>query len=714
MIRDGDGVHFFDVELGRFIRSVDNRSEIFSLGSGRVAQFSGGTGTVYSTRSMRAEREFSVGVRVDRLGTGDGVFAVAGPRIADDYERAETVRVEVYESGTYRLLYAIEAPFATEYVPQAVYNADVRDVAVSPDGEHVALVTSWRDGFGRERVFTKETRVLDSSGRVVSRLRYNNREVSRAEFVATSSNEVVVRFGGFRRRYDWRTGEYLGFEGYTSGTTRRLSSGETLVWSSGHIEVGDEMVFSSDFIEDVAVDERRNLLAAYTRGNQLLLYRLRSLEPVARSVRSEEAWLTWTPEGFFTGPDSSAKRLAYLVASDYTIYDMDQFFDLFFRPDVVAERIAGRDITRAVGDLTIESVLAPVPEVRLEADEPQAGLVRVRVIATDRGGGAGDIRLFHNGVRVATATRGLAATGTGATTGAEFALQLADGRNEIRAVAHTSRGVAGEPALLELSYDAPVRQKPALFLLAVGINQYRNPRYNLNYAVGDAEGFVRAMESAGEDLYSRIYTTVVRDRDASRETIVAAIREISEQASPDDVFLFFYAGHGIALDLEEDGSSEFYFIPSDVTQMTDPGQVRRAGLSGPEFQELASAVPARKQFFVLDACNSGAIGAAFGIRGAAEELALSRLSRATGSALIAASRDDQFAQEFDALGQGALTRAVIDGLAGEAASGRDQITVSGLKSYVEFTLPDLTERYAGRPQFPTGFVFGQDFPIGLR
>jgi len=93
---------------------------------------------------------------------------------------------------------------------------------------------------------------------------------------------------------------------------------------------------------------------------------------------------------------------------------------------------------------------------------------------------------------------------------------------------------------------------------------------------------------------------------------------------------------------------------------------------------LNSVCPAQKQLHVLDACNAGAIDSAFLSRGAGDEIALSRLSRAVGSALIASSRADQFAQEFATLGQGALTNDIL-----------------------------------GQPQYPTGFAFGEDFPVGL-
>jgi len=28
-------------------------------------------------------------------------------------------------------------------------------------------------------------------------------------------------------------------------------------------------------------------------------------------------------------------------------------------------------------------------------------------------------------------------------------------------------------------------------------------------------------------------------------------------------------------------------------------------------------------------------------------------------------------------------------------------------------VPDLTQQHKGEPQFPTGYGFGQDFPIGI-
>jgi uncharacterized caspase-like protein len=89
-------------------------------------------------------------------------------------------------------------------------------------------------------------------------------------------------------------------------------------------------------------------------------------------------------------------------------------------------------------------------------------------------------------------------------------------------------------------------------------------------------------------------------------------------------------------------------------------------------------------------------------RGAAEEIALARLSRSIGSVLIAACQSDQYAQECAALKHGAFTEVPIQGLDGEAADKRGEISATGLETSIEQALPELTRKYRGLEQWPTG------------
>ncbi len=60
-------------------------------------------------------------------------------------------------------------------------------------------------------------------------------------------------------------------------------------------------------------------------------------------------------------------------------------------------------------------------------------------------------------------------------------------------------------------------------------------------------------------------------------------------------------------------------------------------------RKLLSEIKASKQAMFVDACNSGAFAAQFAMRGAAEENALAKLSRASGSVIYASTTKEQFA-----------------------------------------------------------------------
>ena len=488
-------------------------------------------------------------------------------------------------------------------------------------------------------------------------------------------------------------------------------------------------------------NSRISALSVFPDGNKILIaqnngvqsiYNLSKKETNSSFVRGKEkSQLIWTHEGYFSGNEALAKENVYII-NGLTTYSIDQFFDTYYRPDIVQTKLIGKNISSLLRNKSIEHTSVLLPDVYLESGSNnnfqritdntvnyniKNGQIELRVNALDIGGGAEDIRLYHNGTRVTGNSRGLSVIKDSAQRDRiieTFTIKLVDGNNTFRALAFSSNRIESKNIEFSLYYKAPTRVDTTLWVLSIGINKYKNPKYNLNYAVSDAESFVHAVQKSGSKLFNKVEKNILINENATRQKIIQAIQDIQKESKPEDLFIFFYAGHGIALEQSSSGLSEFFFIPTNITQMTDKQQVESVGISGPDFEGLVSSIPARKQFLVLDACNSGAINEAFGVRGAAEEIALSRLSRATGSALIAASRENQNAQEFKTLGQGALTKAILDGLGGKAQQTNGQITVGSLKSYVESALPELTEQYAGSVQYPTGFIFGQDFPIGIK
>jgi uncharacterized caspase-like protein len=197
--------------------------------------------------------------------------------------------------------------------------------------------------------------------------------------------------------------------------------------------------------------------------------------------------------------------------------------------------------------------------------------------------------------------------------------------------------------------------------------------------------------------------------------VKAALAEVAAAAAPEDVVVLYYAGHGIMSEPEGEAPARFYLVPSDVVKMTDNAQLASVAISAEALQAWSTTVPARKLVLLLDACQSGGAVQAFAMRGAAEEKAVKQLARASGIAGLAAAGTEQFAAEFEALGHGVFTYALLEGLAGGADGGeRDRtITVKELEAYLGDVIPALTEQHRGQAQWPNAFALGQDFPVGV-
>jgi uncharacterized caspase-like protein len=212
-------------------------------------------------------------------------------------------------------------------------------------------------------------------------------------------------------------------------------------------------------------------------------------------------------------------------------------------------------------------------------------------------------------------------------------------------------------------------------------------------------------------LFLTVNVTTLFDAQLTRESLIKALADIQARAKPDDVFVFFYAGHGIAM--PEGKQTDFYFVLPAVTGMSAPEKVKAGGLSSAELRDFAAQIPAMKQMLLVDACNAGAFAEGFALRGAAEELALAQLARSSGAVVITATTDQQSASEIAALRHGVFTYAIIEGLGGKAAKPDGSITANSLRLWVDDAVPELSKEYNGSEQFPTTFMFGQDFPLGL-
>lgn len=446
---------------------------------------------------------------------------------------------------------------------------------------------------------------------------------------------------------------------------------------------------------------------------------------------AEGGWVTTSSDGYFNANRAGAEKLRVRMGN--RLYPLDSFYDQFYNPlEVAAAFSIGMPQEQAIKvsqpAKSIQDITILPPNVGLYVKQTDGSFAKalaalqntdqseiaIRVEAVSSNGKIGEIKVRNNGKIIDTEVRGLVRKEETDRVVQDFLIPLVEGSNRITAVALSEQLIESAPASVSVNYTSPVAVAPDMYVLAVGIDEYKNERYSLDYAVGDVEGFIGSLAPIADSLYDEMFITTLKNDQAVRTTLISELESIAAKANPEDVFVFYYAGHGIALtDIGDNINSEFYYVLHDVTQMTSPDKIREAGISGEEIRGFFQKVSAMKQLALIDACNSGAFAESFAYRGAAEEQALAKLSRATGSAIIAATRDDQFASELKALGHGAFTMAVIEALNGRAASSKNLVTASSVRLYLDDRLPEITVEYSGSEQYPISFIFGQDFPIGI-
>lgn len=230
---------------------------------------------------------------------------------------------------------------------------------------------------------------------------------------------------------------------------------------------------------------------------------------------------------------------------------------------------------------------------------------------------------------------------------------------------------------------------------------------SLNYALADATAFKTEAENDGHTMTTHVKTYFITDDQASKDGIMQAFKTVKETAKPNDILIFYYAGHGVI----SDKNKEFYLVPNDLTDLQNvDAALAQNGISSKVLQQYASDIAAQKQLFILDACQSAGAFATLVAHDAEQQKSLAVVARSTGTHWIAASGSQQFANEFSQLGHGAFTYVLLQALKG-SAKNNNMITVNGLKNFLQVEVPDLMKKYNGTAQYPASYGFGSDFPV---
>jgi len=436
-------------------------------------------------------------------------------------------------------------------------------------------------------------------------------------------------------------------------------------------------------------------------------------------------WVMWTPSGYYDASAGGEDLIGWHVnngrdkAADF--FPVGQFRSTYYRPDVVAKILETGDEAKAIlaanevsGRKTrggnLAQMLPPVVAIVSPQDGADVKTSNISVRYTVRsssGEPLTEVKVLVDG-RPASAARGVSPASTSPNGDVlETNVSVPPHDTDVSVIA-INRFASSTPATVHLHWRGTATDafeiKPKLYVLAIGVSQYADPALQLHYAAKDAQDFAAALQKQKGGLYRDVQVKVLTDDKANRDDVLDGLEWIRTQTTSLDVAMVLLSGHGV-----NDRSGTYYFLPHDA----NVEKLLRTGISMEDIKTTIDSL-AGKTLFFIDTCHSGNVlggrkGDQADINGLVNELA----SAENGAIVFAASTGTQYSIEDPAWSNGAFTKALVEGIDGQAGVGTSRrITVNMLELYISERVKELTRGQQTPTTKKPDMI--SDYPVALK
>jgi hypothetical protein len=412
-------------------------------------------------------------------------------------------------------------------------------------------------------------------------------------------------------------------------------------------------------------------------------------------VSPDWRWVMWTPAGYYDASAGGEDLIGWQVNRDgkgplADFYGSSRFRSRYYRPDLFPALLKTGDEVAALRSLasptsptsagpqarSIDAVLPPVVTI-LSPDRDvsvSSTTVTVRYAVSSQNEPVTNVAVKIDGRPIPVAR---------ALTPADSTVQVEVPQHdcEISLIAENKFG-AGDPAKVRVHWSGAAARaaKPTLFVVSVGVSKYNNPALRLGLPAKDAGDLADAFQAQQGVFYGNVRSQVLPDDKATRASVLHALSGVVRDARQGDFVVIFLAGHGAA-----DDAKSYYFLAADA----DPTDLLSTAVPFSTITEMVSKIQAHTVLFV-DTCHSGTLNQA-NLAAIADINAIANglSDESVGAVVFTASTGSQYALEDPKWGNGAFTKALVEGLHGNAVDG-GEITISTLERWVGKRVKNLT------------------------
>ncbi len=249
------------------------------------------------------------------------------------------------------------------------------------------------------------------------------------------------------------------------------------------------------------------------------------------------------------------------------------------------------------------------------------------------------------------------------------------------------------------------------FALIIGVDQYADTQIStLGGAANDAQALADALVSyAGfeKDNIALLTSKEPAERQPTRGNILRRLSNLASVVPRDGLLLFAFAGHGI----ERDGRA--FLLPADAQLNNDVDLLEMTAVNVQQVKERIKKIGVGQVVMLIDACRNDPGGRADAnnplTKTYTNGFSFDVVNREVQAfATLYATAVGARAYEYRERGQGYFTWALVEGLKGEAANAKGEVTLAGLIKYLQERVPKqvLLDLGAGKMQRPYAEING--------
>ena len=429
-------------------------------------------------------------------------------------------------------------------------------------------------------------------------------------------------------------------------------------------------------------------------------------------------WIIISPQGYYQCTPAAAKLLHY-VTKGYKIITFEQLDVKYNRPDKVLEAMDNKDslliksykkaYDKRIKKMGIDTMAFrdgySVPEAdfanRDNIDyEQKNSTLTLLIEGVDSTYKLDRFNIWVNEVPV-FGQRGINIRKRNKNDfDTTITVKLSQGENRVETSITNVNGTESYRIPLTVNYTPAIKQKESVRFIGIGIDQFADNKYNLQYSAKD----IRDLASKLKEKYG---TDIIIDTLFNENVTVSNVKALKQallKTNENDKVIVAYSGHGM-LSKEYD-----YYLSTYSVNFDKPEQ---NGLPYDELENLLDSIPARKKLMLIDACHSGEVDKEdlitlnassdslikglkpvgykqeghLGLKNSFElmQSLFVNVGKSTGATIISAAAGTQFALERNDLKNGVFTYSIL-----EAMKTNATMKISELKTIVGKRVEELT------------------------